>query len=89
MAFGKTFADKPVKTSRLPAFRAEHFPNSGPYPLLDRTDALDHINARLGRGELSGAGAFLCRKWASDCATIQERCGFWRERVGRPAVFEV
>jgi len=66
MAISKTFAERPVKTSRLPAFRAEHFPDSGPYPWLDRAGALDQIDARLGRGELSAADALLCRKWASD-----------------------
>ncbi len=47
-------ADKPVNTLRVPAFRAEHFPSSGPFPWLDR--------------ELppTGRGAELCRKSIAD-----------------------
>jgi hypothetical protein len=61
-----SFADKPVRTSRLPAFRAEHFPASGPFPWLDRPDALEEIEARLARGDISAADADLCRRWARD-----------------------
>ena len=60
----KLFADQPVRISRLPSFRAEHFPNSGPYPWLDRPDALDRIDLKLQRGEITSAEAEQCRYWA-------------------------
>ena len=72
MGIWKSFAERPVKTSRLPAFRAECFPESGPYPWLDRADALEQIDVRLGSGELSSAEASLCRKWASDGYVVLE-----------------
>jgi hypothetical protein len=65
MAIWNSFADKPVKTSRLPAFRAEHFPSSGPYPWLDRDDALDRIDLKLQRREIGEDDASLCRKWVA------------------------
>jgi hypothetical protein len=37
---GRLFADQAVRLSQVPAFRAEHFPYAGPYPWLDRPDAL-------------------------------------------------
>ena len=39
MRLGSSFADAPLNTFRLPSFRAEHFPYSGPYPWLDLPDA--------------------------------------------------
>jgi hypothetical protein len=54
-------ADRPVNTFRLPAFRAEHFPASGPFPWLDRPDALEQIERRF-----AGRDAELCRKWVAD-----------------------
>src|SRR6266446_2719218 len=64
---GRTyFADKPVKTSRLPAFRAEHFPCSGPYPWLDQPNALQEIHNRLKRNEISESDASLCRYWSAN-----------------------
>ena len=72
MPFRSSFADQPVKTSRLPSFRAEHFPYSGPYPWLDRPDALERIETRLKAGEITAAEAGLCRKWAADGYTIIE-----------------
>ena len=60
-----SFADQPVKTSRLPTFRAEHFPYSGPYPWLDHPDALAQIDTRLRQKTITEAEAELCRCWAT------------------------
>jgi hypothetical protein len=57
----RLFADKPLNTSKLPAFRAEHFPYSGPYPWLDRPDASDRIDARP---DLTTAEKEQCRHWS-------------------------
>ncbi|MFN0101989.1 MAG: phytanoyl-CoA dioxygenase family protein [Bryobacteraceae bacterium] len=48
------------------SFRAEHFPDSGPYPWLDRDDALDRIASRLQRHEISENEAELCRQWTAN-----------------------
>src|ERR1700722_3287043 len=66
MALRRTFADQPVNTSRLPAFRAEHFPYSGPFPWLDHDDAAEQIEARLSRKEITPEDAELCRCWAAN-----------------------
>ncbi|MES1258881.1 MAG: phytanoyl-CoA dioxygenase family protein [Acidobacteriota bacterium] len=58
------FADQPLSTSRLPAFRAEHFPYSGPHPWLDRPDALERIDDKVSRGQLTAEEAALCRHWS-------------------------
>jgi hypothetical protein len=50
---GRFFADQAVKFSQVAAFRAEHFPYAGPYPWLDRPDALERVDERLQRGELT------------------------------------
>jgi len=65
MAHRHSFADQPVRISKLPAFRFEHFPYSGPYPWLDHTDALQQIDDRLQRGEISETEADLCRCWST------------------------
>jgi hypothetical protein len=62
----RLFADQPVKISRLPSFRAEHFPDSGPHPWLDRPDALDRIDMKLQHGEITCAEAEQCRYWAAN-----------------------
>jgi hypothetical protein len=59
------FAEKAVRTSKLPAFRAEHFPYSGPYPWLDQPDAMERIEARLRSGEITPEEAEQCRYWAT------------------------
>jgi hypothetical protein len=58
-----SFADKPLRTSSLPAFRAEHFPYSGPYPWLDRPDAAAQIEAKLAAGKITAAESVQCRYW--------------------------
>ena len=58
------FADQPLRTSRLPAFRAEHFPYSGPYPWLDRPDAAERIEKKLAAGQLTPEEAEHCRHWS-------------------------
>jgi Phytanoyl-CoA dioxygenase (PhyH) len=63
---GKLFADQPVKISRIPSFRAENFPYSGPYPWLDRDDAPEQIDQKLQRGEISLAEAEQCRFWSAN-----------------------
>jgi hypothetical protein len=55
-----------VKISRLPSFRAEHFPYSGPYPWLDRDDALEQVQSRLERNEITDHEAELCRCWSAN-----------------------
>jgi hypothetical protein len=66
MALRRLFADQPVKLSSLPAYRAEYFPYSGPYPWLDLPDAEEQTAARLSRGELTEADAALCRYWSAN-----------------------
>ena len=63
---GRLFANQPVKLSRVPAFRAEHFPYAGPYPWLDRPDALERIGDKLRNGELTKEEAEQCRRWSRD-----------------------
>lgn len=62
----RQIADQPVPTWRLRSFRAENFPGSGPYPWLDRPDAVENIAARLATGKISGEEAAQCRHWVSD-----------------------
>src|SRR6266851_7669255 len=66
------FADKRVKVSRLPSFRAEHFPYSGPYPWLDRPDALEQIDNKLRSGAINEEEARQCRYWADNGYIIIE-----------------
>ncbi len=58
------FAHQRVKVSKLPSFRAEHFPYSGPYPWLDQPDAPDRIALKVQRGELTPQEAENCQHWA-------------------------
>ena len=67
------FAEQPVKISKLPAFRAEHFPYAGPYPWLDRSDALERIEAKLHAQEITPDQAQQCRHWVSDGYIIIEK----------------
>ena len=62
---GRFFADQTVKLSQVPAFRAEHFPYAGPYPWLDRPDALERVDEKLQRGELTQEEAEQCRCWSN------------------------
>ena len=66
MARGRLFADQPVNVLTIPSFRAEHFPYSGPYPWLDRPDALERIDAKLRAGEINEEEAGQCRSWAAN-----------------------
>jgi ectoine hydroxylase-related dioxygenase (phytanoyl-CoA dioxygenase family) len=68
----RLFADQPVKLSRLPSFRAEHFPYSGPYPWLDQDDAPSQIDSRLHEKRLTGKEADLCRFWSANGYVILE-----------------
>lgn len=68
-----SFADEPVKPSKLPAFRAEHFPYSGPYPWLDRPDALERVAAKLAVGEMTLEQTNQCRYWAEHGYIVLER----------------
>ena len=65
MALRSFFADRSVNISKLPAFRAEHFPYSGPYPWLDRPDAFERIDDKLKAGDISTEEARQCREWSS------------------------
>ena len=60
------FAEQPVKFSKLPAFRAEHFPYSGPYPWLDQPNAPARIEQKLRAGEITDQEAEQCRLWHSE-----------------------
>jgi hypothetical protein len=62
----RLFAEQPVKFSKLPSFRAENFPYSGPYPWLDRPDALERVDEKLRSGELTRAQADQCRYWTEN-----------------------
>lgn len=68
-----SFADRPVNTLSLPAFRAEHFPYSGPYPWLDLPDACARIEARSVAGELTPQEAAVCRSWSENGYVILPR----------------
>ena len=61
-----SFAEQKVKLSRIPSFRAEHFPYSGPHPWLDRQDAFQQIDNKRVAQEISEEQADVCRRWSSD-----------------------
>jgi hypothetical protein len=67
------FAEKRVNLSKLPSFRAEHFPYSGPHPWLDQDDARERVACRLADGEISSEQAERCRYWAQNGYIILER----------------
>src|SRR5665213_144140 len=73
MSFRRLFADEPLKVSKLPSFRAEHFPYSGPYPWLDHDDALEQIEAKRKAGAINEEEADQCRHWTSDGYVILNR----------------
>jgi len=58
------FAEQPLDVSKLPSFRAEHFPYSGPYPWLDQPDALARIERKLEQRALTPREAEQCRHWS-------------------------
>ena len=58
-----SIAEVSVSLSKLPSFRAEHFPYAGPYPWLDQPDAANAIDAKLGAGEITADQANQCRFW--------------------------
>lgn len=64
MVLRRSFADLPVKLSRLRSFRAENFPYSGPHPWLDQDDALTEVDSRLRKGMITERDAEFCRSWA-------------------------
>ncbi len=57
------FAEKPVNIAELPSLRAENFPYSGPHPWLDQPDALEQIDLRLAREQITPQEAEQCRYW--------------------------
>jgi len=65
----RLFAEKPLKRSRLPSYRAEHFPISGPAPWLDLPDA----EQRIRSASLTTEQAELCRHWANDGYVILQQ----------------
>jgi hypothetical protein len=65
MPSSRWIAHQPVNVSRLPSFRAEHFPYSGPYPWLDRPNAEERIEQKLTAGEITAGQAELCRHWTT------------------------
>ena len=66
MAIRKLFAEQPVNLSKLPSFRAEYFPRSGPHPWLDGSGALDQIEQKLKTGTVTQEEAEQCRFWANN-----------------------
>src|SRR5690349_9215563 len=66
MAHRGSFAEQPVRVSKLPSFRAEHFPYAGPYPWLDRDDAEAEIARRTESAAITKAEAERCRYWANN-----------------------
>jgi Phytanoyl-CoA dioxygenase (PhyH) len=60
------FADQLINTFRIPSFRAENFPYSGPYPWLDLPDAAEQIERKLKAGEISSDEAEQCRYWVEN-----------------------
>ncbi len=73
MASRNSFADQPVDTWRLPSFRAENFPYSGPYPWLDQPNALEEIERRIVDKAIGDSDAALCRSWVSNGYVIIEK----------------
>ena len=67
------FADVPVDLSALKYCRAEHLPESGPVPWLDRDDAEEQIQRRIDSGALSEEQALDCRTFSRDGYVIFER----------------
>lgn len=67
------FADQPVRFWKLRSFRAEHFPNAGPQPWLDRSDALTQLGDMVQRGAISGVAAEQCRHWVANGYVILPR----------------
>jgi Phytanoyl-CoA dioxygenase (PhyH) len=57
------FADRPVDLDRMTDYKLENFPESGPLPWLDETDAEARIDQKLRSGELSALEAEQCRSW--------------------------
>lgn len=62
----KYFAEIPVHIEAIDDFRVENFPDCGPYPWLDRPDALGQIDKKLAAGILTDNEAAQCRKWVND-----------------------
>lgn len=73
MAHRKSFAEQPVRVSKLPAFRAEHFPYAGPYPWLDSEDVEADIARRIDKRAISETDAEPCRYWAKNGYLILPR----------------
>jgi hypothetical protein len=67
------FADQPVNFSKLPSFRAEHFPYAGPYPWLDLSDAMERIEVKLRAATVSEQQAAQCRYWSANGYIVIER----------------
>jgi hypothetical protein len=55
----RLFADEPINLLKVPSFRAENFPYGGPYPWLDRPEALQQIEEK----KLPPEEAAQCRHW--------------------------
>ena len=66
-------ARQPVNFSKLPSFRAEHFPYSGPYPWLDLDDAAEMIGQKLCAGDITQEQAEQCRYWSEHGYVILRR----------------
>src|SRR5436190_9134854 len=60
------FAEIPVNIEAIDEFRVENFPACGPYPWLDKPDALEQIDKKLAAGTITANDAAQCRKWVTD-----------------------
>lgn len=68
------FGDQPVDLSLMGSLRADKFPYAGPYPWLDRPDALERIAEKVAAGTLSEKDAEVCRYWVKNGYIILENC---------------
>ena len=64
--FRPVVPERPLDAAAVTSFRAGAFPDAGPRPWLDRTDAAEAIEAKRARGELTAAEAAFARAWLRD-----------------------
>ena len=68
----ETIAETRVDFTKVKEFRADTFPESGPYPWLDRPNAQEEIDRRLRADEITAEQADLARKFDEDGYVILE-----------------
>jgi hypothetical protein len=62
----RRIAEQRVNFSKLPSFRAEHFPYAGPHPWLDLEDASEAITAKQRAREITAEQAAQCHLWSEN-----------------------